>query len=264
MKTIAISMVKNEGDVIEGVVRHTLGEVDELIIADNMSTDNTRDILSRLAETLPIEIVDDPEPGYYQSRKMTYLANLAGERGADWIIPFDADELWYSKYGRIADALALTSGNIAPATMWNHFCTAVDPPGNDPFKTMEWRRKEPGQLPKVAFRWRPGSIIHQGNHGVTIPGPVEMATNVLEIRHFPYRSAEHFVGKSIRGAAAYKLAPDLPKDMGLHWRSYGTVVERYGPQALEGWFRDHFWYLLPSELGMTRDPAPYRRWEPIR
>ncbi len=54
-------MVKNEMDIIESFVRHTLGFADLLIVADHKSTDRTREILESLqAEGLPLIIMEQP------------------------------------------------------------------------------------------------------------------------------------------------------------------------------------------------------------
>ena len=55
MKIASISMVKNEADIIESFVRHTLRFVDVMYIIDHLSTDNTWIILNNLqAEGLPL------------------------------------------------------------------------------------------------------------------------------------------------------------------------------------------------------------------
>lgn len=257
--TYAVSMVRNEADVIAGTLRHMADEVDHLIVADNGSTDGTREILDELARELPLTVVDDPDPAYYQSQKMTALAEKAAADGAVWIAPFDADEIWFSRLGRIRDVLAAAPEDIAHAPLVNHFATAIDPAGDDPFVTMQWRQREPGPLPKVAVRWRPGAVIQQGNHGATLPGSVAVGHGLLELRHFPYRSARQFATKAIQGAAAYRLT-DLPADQGAHWRSYGEIADRFGPEALEDVYREHFWFFSPVDAGMVHDPAPYLRW----
>lgn len=255
-------MVKDEADIIAGMVRHLADEVDEVVIADNGSTDGTRDLLADLERELPLTVLDDPEPAYYQSEKMTALAHLAGAHGARWIVPVDADELWLAA-DRVSTVLGqLPAGfHIARARLYNHFPTAIDPAGDDPFVTVEWRQADPAGLPKVAFRYHPDAVVHQGNHGVTLPGVPREAT-VLEVRHFPYRSAEQFVRKARNGAAAY-AATDLPDHVGAHWRGYGLLLERHGEAALEAVFREHFWHLAPFEAGLVRDPAPYRRWHAL-
>ncbi len=84
-------------------------------------------------------------------------------------------------------------------------------------------------------------------------------SGVLQVRHFPYRSAAQFVRKAITGAAAYACT-DLPPDQGAHWRAYGEIAERHGTEALADVFREHFWFRSPTDSGLVHDPAPYMRW----
>jgi glycosyltransferase involved in cell wall biosynthesis len=259
MATFGIAMVKDEADVIPGTLRHLADELDRLIVVDNGSTDGTRDILADLTHELPLIVVDDPDPAYYQSRKMSALAEAAAAQGATWIVPFDADELWLAEH-RLADVLAGCDADIATAELTDHYCTALDGPETDPFRSMVWRRREPAPLPKVAFRWQPGAVIHQGNHGVTLPaGGTEKP--LLQVRHFPYRSPQQMVRKARNGAAAYR-ATDLPEDQGAHWRAYGALMDLHGEHIVEDVFRQHFWYLSPTDSGLVYDPAPYCRWRP--
>lgn len=241
--------------MIAGSVLHMADEVDFVLVADNNSTDGTREILAEL----DITVIDDPETGYYQSRQMSALAEKAAGLGADWIVPFDADELWFAPH-RISRTLGELAANVGVVTaeVFDHRPTAVDPEGVDPFETIVWRETEPLPLPKVAFRWQPGAVIHQGNHGVDLPRDHRRQAG-LQVRHFPYRSAEQFVRKARNGAAAYR-ATDLPTHIGAHWRQYGDLLDRYGEPALEEVFRTHFWALAPTERGMIPDPAAYRRW----
>lgn len=260
MRVVGIAMVKDEADIIEGTLRHMAGEVDHLMVIDNGSTDGTREILEELVGDLPLWAGVDPDPAYYQSAKMSTLAKRAHVLlGAAWIVPFDADELWFAD-DRLGDVLAAAAGvDVAVASLTDHYRTALDLDEPDPFRSMVWRRREPAALPKVAFRWQPGAVIHQGNHGVTLPdGGAE--AQLLQVRHFPYRSPQQMVRKARNGAAAY-AATDLPADQGAHWRAYGALMDQHGEQVLEDVFRQHFWYLSPTDSGLVHDPAPYRRWE---
>lgn len=258
MTTFGISMVRDEADVIAGTLTHMADEVDHLVVADNGSVDGTREILAELEDTLPLTVLDDPELAYYQSEKLSRLAATASEQGAGWIVPFDADELWYAE-SRVSAMCDRSTVDVLEANLFNHFPSAVDPDLDDAFDRIVHRETSPAPLPKVAFRYRPGAVIHQGNHGVTLPGPYR-ARRSLSIRHFPYRSAEQFVRKARNGAAAY-AATDLPHHVGQHWREYGAILERHGEQGLAAVFEEHFYYLAPSLSGLTHDPAPYLRWQ---
>ncbi|MEX5636527.1 glycosyltransferase family 2 protein [Parafrankia sp. FMc2] len=268
MTVVGISMVRDEADIIAGTLWHMAGEVDQLLVADNGSTDGTREILADLVQRLPLTVVDDPELGYYQSRRMTALAQTAREvLGARWIVPFDADELWYCEAGQIAEILAHTGPPAAFAELTDHLRTALDEDDPDPFRSMTWRAAEPAPLPKVAFRWENGAVVHQGNHGVTLPSAQATVTALadrpptLAVRHFPVRSPEQFARKARNGAAAYQAAPDLPETYGAHWRAWGQLHAQGGDQLLGDVFREHWWYLSPTDAGLVHDPAPYLRWE---
>jgi len=259
MATFGISMVRDEADVIAGTLQHMADEVDHLIVADNLSTDGTRDLLADLARQLPLTLVDDQVPGYYQSFKMSALADRAAAAGATWVVPFDADELWLSRFGRVREVLAELEHPVAAAELTNHLRTAIDLDDPDPFVSMVWRQRDPAPLRKVAFRWEPGAVIAQGNHDVHLPGGTSRV-ECLQVRHFPYRSAQQFTRKALNGAAAYRAAAGLSEQDGAHWRAYGEIAEREGPDRLADVFREHFWYLSPTDAGLVRDPAPYLRW----
>lgn len=253
MAVFAITMVKDEADIIEATIGHLLGQVDEILVLDNGSTDGTREIL----HDLPVAVHDDPEVGYHQSRKMTALASWAAELGADWIVPFDADEFWYSPFGSIVDVLGRAGhARTAPARLYDHVATGADPDDLDPIARIGWRRREPATLHKVACRARPDLLIHQGNHSATYNDDGEAIEGALVVRHYPYRSAEQFVRKARNGAAAY-AATDLPITEGAHWRQYGALLDAHGEDALEGVFRQWFWIRDPrQDRTLIFDPAP--------
>ena len=246
MTTFAVSMMRDERDIIRSTVARMMQQVDQIIVADNGSIDGTREILDRFG----IQVVDDPEPGYYQSEKMTRLARMAMEQGADWIVPFDADEVWIpaERHRRIADVLAdlPSEAMIAPAAVLDHVAIVGDP------RMSEWRRPEILPLRKVACRAGEGLTIEQGNHGAKYEGVAHPlhAPGVLEIRHFPYRSAEQMIRKARNGAAAY-AATDLPESSGAHWRGYGKLTDEQITEVFETYFAT----TDPKADGLIHDPV---------
>jgi glycosyltransferase involved in cell wall biosynthesis len=234
----AVTMVRDEADVVAATVGHMLTQVDRVIVADNGSTDGTRDILA----DLDVTVIDDPEVGYFQSRKMSALAEDAREMGAAWVVPFDADEIWTSPFGTVGDALRDVPSDwlTAAAELHDHVATGLDPAGDDPVARMTWRRTNPAPLPKTAARCLDGLVIEQGNHGANYGFRPALITGRLQVHHYPYRSAEQFVRKARNGAQAY-AATDLPEDAGAHWRGYGRILDHEGEEACADIFRTWFW-----------------------
>jgi glycosyltransferase involved in cell wall biosynthesis len=237
-----------------------LTQVDEVIVADNGSTDGTRDILAQL----PVRIVDDPDVAYYQSRKMSALAALAHTAGADWVVPFDADEIWTSQWGRLADILEQHSPDygLVTATLYDHVATGVDEPEDDPVRRILWRRRNPLELCKVAARTADGLVIEQGNHWARHPIPARFTDKpALLVHHFPYRSVDQLIRKVRNGAQAYAATSGLPEQAGAHWRQWGDLSD----EQIGDLFRKWYWRADPRcdvtidgeyQHALIRDPAP--------
>ena len=258
-------MVKDEADIIATTIEHLKWQVDAIIVADNGSTDGTREILDGYDDGHGFYVLDDTEVGYYQSAKMTALADRARREGHEWVLPCDADEIWHSCEieARISYTLATVAGNVGTvaASLYDHLTTGplVAADDQDPVARMPWRRREPAPLPKVCARLLPGLVIEQGNHGAHFPGRMAKSKHTcLAVRHFPYRSLQQFVSKVRNGAAAY-AATDLPWSMGQHWREYGGHLERGGPAAIAEIYETWFHEMQPEDdPALIYDPAPVR------
>lgn len=210
-----ISMVKNEVDIIEESLRHMVSQgVDQLLVVDNGSDDGTYELLLGLSQELPLIVGLDNEPAYYQSEKMTWLADRATEYGAKWIIPFDADEFWMGYNCTIRESLHRTQASIAYAKLYNQF-KQLD-------KTWALDSR-PHPDSKVAFRPNGQQIIEMGNHAVLCSGLRD--TELLWVLHRPWRSFEQFKRKLKQGAASLDIT-DLPEELGYHWRRLGTASEQ--------------------------------------
>lgn len=252
-------MVRDEADIISQTVAHMLTQVDYVVVADNLSTDDSREMLHDTYREDPrVLLLDDDEPGYYQSLKMTHLSNVARrEFGADWIVPFDADEYWYSPFGKIGDVLEGVAEQwlVVPTPIYNHMTTDLDNPEVlNPFDRIQWRMQEPLPMHKVACRWRDDLVIEQGNHGARYTGRATVFDSLLTIRHFPYRSAKQFIRKTRNGAEAYAAAGErLPQSYGAHWRQWGQLSD----EQLEDVYRT--WYHAPvptaCDPALIRDPV---------
>ena len=255
MKVTAISMAKDEADIIGFTVENMLTQVDEVIVANNLSKDNTAEI----ARDAGAIVVEDNDPAYYQSKKMTALAGVAAERGAEWIVPFDADEVWISLIGgTISDALNSQPQDVngCNAKYFDFKSSYLDDIHEiNPLKRINYRERIP-TYEKVACRWKKDLIIAQGNHFAHYGNEqVPTVDSILEIRHYQYRSVEQYLKKVINGNSAYLAAPDLPYGFGTHWRVLGDQAEKNKQEAINN-------YLMNETFDSTRiDLAVYDPWE---
>jgi glycosyltransferase involved in cell wall biosynthesis len=98
MKIAGITMVRNEFDVIEFCIEHHLAQgLDYIFVCDNGSTDGTLEYLQNKSNN-DSRVVLYEEPGdYHQQKIINHLSNLAYQNGCEWVVPFDADEIWFSK-----------------------------------------------------------------------------------------------------------------------------------------------------------------------
>lgn len=243
MTVLAVSVMRNEGDVAPWVVRHMLDECDRVIVADNGSTDGTREALTEIAEADPrLTLVDEPGP-YRQAEIVNRLASM---EPATWVVPFDADEWWMAYGGRIGTVLdgLHASYDVARAGQWVMVPQPTDWAWPNPFERIVSFR--PGELSsgwtKVAYRPRRGREVSAGGHGVS-DGSRE-ALHVLGIRHIPFRSYGQAVRK-LRGGRAQLEAAGEPPEIGTHWRTMGA----WSDEQLEAW-----WSAYVRRDGLERLP----------
>lgn len=241
----AVTMVRDELDILPWTLAHMLDQVDHVIVADNRSVDGTRQYLDTIAAGLDprtmtsvpslrgrITVHDDPEPGYYQDDKMTALAHEAFQMGARWVVPFDADEAWYR-----LDLLRTDEADdydIVTARPFVFVPTSTDPVDEpDPIARMLYRCPTPEPHPKVAFRAHPYARIHMGNHGVDNVGH-RVAHHRLGCRHYQFRSLDQLRRKIRNGMEAYTAAGQARANYGSYWRDLASL-EQTG--ELETWWQ---------------------------
>lgn len=239
----AIMMAQNEERRISTPVRHLVEQgVDIVVVINHRSTDHTREVLADLARDLPVVTVENSAEGFYQGASVSRMARAASKRNASWVVPVDADELWYGVGASISSVLRATTAAIIKAPVWDHLPlnNGIDSPS--PYKDFTKRTVSPG--PKhVAFRAHPLASVHEGNHWVNRSG--EAMQNGLEVRHFAYLGFPHFVEKMRRGAKNVG-ATDLSMSIALEWRAWGTADEQGLVAA---------WNSL-LERASVEDPAP--------
>ncbi|HEX9016892.1 MAG TPA: glycosyltransferase family 2 protein [Chloroflexota bacterium] len=216
-----ISMVRNEVDIIRTTLLYHLGSgVDRIMVLDNGSTDGTDRVLETMSRADPRIVWERDDMPFLQADVFTNLARRALQEGADWVLPFDADEFWYAPRG-LKRVLADTSAVMLRVKLTN-FIQRREQAETRPrgLLTMTRRTAEPvGPLeatfelttsrkiahveamhpPKWIFRPTSTVQVSHGNHFVTgLVGGVE-DTDEIVCCHAALRSRARMESKGLHG-----------------------------------------------------------------
>lgn len=242
MKLVLTLLVRNEEDIIrENILYHFSMGVDEIIVTDNNSEDNTLEILREFEKKGNLKIIIEKEDDYSQWKWVTRMARMAIEDlKADWVIHSDADEFWWPEKGNLKGVLTDIPSEF-PVVSVPRFDFIPRPESDGPmFERMVYKDLMPVNHigkplpPKVCHRAIPGVVVGQGNHKLTEPAglPVFRSPD-LEILHFPMRSYEQFRKKIAFGGAAYERNTNLSKNVAMGWR---ILYEEYKKGLLPDYY----------------------------
>jgi len=207
-KILSISMVKNEADIIESFVRYNMNFLDEMIILDNYSSDNTLEILNLLKkEGLNLQILKDDDNDFDQTIKTNLLLSKAvHEFNADIIVPLDADEFLISSENQNPRKyLEMIEFPEYLSVKWKTYVPTFDNE-NEKFipSKITFSREDLGEyrkviLPKELFE-KYDVKISKGSHKLLFDEKYkDLIKNKLDenlrVAHFPIRSKEQFISK---------------------------------------------------------------------
>ncbi len=236
MKIIMTLYVRNEEDIIQHNIEfHKAMGVDFFIATDNLSQDNTRNILKEYEKKGILKYGYSDDNTHSQFKYVTRMAREAySEYRADWVINNDADEFWYPRTGmnlkdvfrsipNVFNSLKFRRSNFVPVKLYS-------PPF---YKRMIFKQEKSVNWlgrplsGKVAHRGHPNVSVHQGNHSIdVIKGYQRTDSPDIEILHFPARSFPVFANKVIAAGKAYQNNTILKKTIGCVIRSiYKEYVE---------------------------------------
>ena len=251
-----IGMIKNAADIIETYIRANALVADNFVLLNNMCTDRTIDILNSLIrEGYQIEIIDDNEPAYNQSVKMTKLAKYAVEKyNSDIVIPIDDDEILVGPSNiELNKVLSMLPDDVVYQATWRVYVPTED---DDNDICVPKRQKVcfsskhktlgkaiiPGKICKL-----PGFMIAQGNHFVIADGEIKIIDlPELRMAHYPCRSEEQLKSKALVGWTNYLVTKR--KDIwGLQWKNAYDKIKAGDRLGIDEQWKFCFMYLEDTD-----------------
>ena len=240
MRLIGISCVRDEEDIIESFVRHNLVYLDKLYIVDNLSKDNTVDILNSLVnEGLAIEVWKSTSCSNQQERAITAALKKATKeyKGVDFAFLLDADEFLG---GLDRQSLIDDLGKIGPGEYglmpWKTYIPVEDDlevlTSSIPATLrMTHRRNHEGHqmfksvVPAALF----GKVrIPPGSHVVKRLDGGACMEHLLStpLAHFPIRSANQLIAKIILSNHSRLMKKDRRPKESFHWMEMTESIRK--------------------------------------
>jgi hypothetical protein len=262
MRLVAVSIVKNEADIIEPFVRHTLAWVDHHLVFDHDSTDGTREILGALQrEGLPITLFRDDAPGHLQQARSNHLTRLAAQaHDADWALPLDADEILTGPDRPALERSLAALGAAHPASLaLLDYCptTTDDDAIINPVLRLLHCQAHPSRTRKIflprSLAQNPGLITGKGSHALyrgSEPLPDQPLPDTFQLAHFALRSPQHQLLRVVRAELQRQSRGQAAAGLDVHYR-LGYQLLATNPELF-------FTTVCQPPAALRRQPADYR------
>jgi len=237
MKINAVSLVKNECDIIELFVRINLRFVDHLFIIDNDSSDRTVEIILKLQqEGLPVTLWHDHSIDFQQNRITTNaVRKIFSEYGVDWVIPLDADEFITENRVKLRSELLDIPLGYCGKLEWKTFVPLTGnyfEHENPLWQNFRQRVTETRQFSKVIIPSALGATtsLTKGNHHLYDERNQKIPQYKLSstLAHVPVRSSEQIISKSIIGSLKHQITYNRHPAEGFHKELMSEFVRKCG------------------------------------
>lgn len=239
MRLIAVSVVKNDADIVEAFVRHTSKWVDHHLIFDHDSTDGTREILAALQrEGLALTLFTDDAIGNLQQARSNHLTRLAVQSWhADWVLVLDADEILIGP-GRteLSKFLAQASGTQPVSVpLLNYYRTTDDDPSVvNPVDRLHFCQSTPSSTRKLfipkPLAVNPAAVVGMGSHALYLDGqavPNQPLPTDYWLAHLSLRTAGQQVMRVIASELQKISGGRRQAGLALHYRlGYQLLSEK--------------------------------------
>lgn len=278
--TTAICWVRNEEDIVEAFVRHTLSMVDHMVLVLHRSDDCTQEILKELVtEGLSLEIRHNSSLVHEQSAVLTALMHEVAQE-SKWILPLDADEfLVTAKRMPFVEAIEKLPQEGVSLLLWH---TYVPLPEDDHdqmnvLMRMQHKRSYEQQpfskviIPAHLIRNSKEALLPEGSHELILEKRVsKLECPTLHLGHFPVRSAGQFKQKIVRGWESHRANPQRKPGQAFHWEALYERCKSPAPLSDEDLRSIALHYAVPEHICLSkppkivRDPIAFASQEPLR
>ena len=228
----AVSTIRNEEDIIEFCLHHFLQQgVDFILVENNASTDNTLEIITKMSKDDDRIVIYNNEGEYHSSEALSFLAEEARQLGCEWVIPFDADELWGSANGLGSDLKNIDPKYAAIEFRFENFVQNKKYDKDNILSTMNYkvpsfandidiiqnRRSwiEAGPVIKFLVRTYDGIQIPAGSHTYSRSHMPYFFSEDFFAYHLPMRSYANLITRAENG----KRLIDAGYDPGFGWQN---------------------------------------------
>lgn len=241
MKIAGITTVKNEVDVIDFCLNHHFDQgIDRIYISDNGSTDGTYEYLLEASKSNEKIHAFKNDGGFHQAKIINELYQLARKDGFDWVVPFDADELWMSENSLKDDLSGVDAFSVKVKTI--NFIQSTEYDVDNSYLTATWRIKndypvdvnrifsgdlsmsEVESFQKFIIRTDENTYIQPGAHSYSGGRSECLDNDKFAIIHVPIRSFRALEEKANQGRALRDAG--YPPDHGFHVQRYDALREQ--------------------------------------
>lgn len=274
-RALALMTTYNEEDIIEPCVEHLFAQGLDVFVVDDNSTDATPDKLEALARTTPRLTLDrDSRRGARFLDKQALFALLlnhaarAAERGVEWMMYLDPDELRTSPWPGIplaqafarVESLGFNAVDFTVADFRYAKGQLISPAAyQSQMRLFEFGRR-PGHFVQIkAWRHPPGlpaDLFLSRGHQVVFPGRRVFPLKFL-LQHYPLRGETH-ARKKIHHDRFPRYDPEeVAKGAHVQYNSYrDRVPDGWDPDTLQAWddsFPSRFLLERLSGIGIDRE-----------
>lgn len=234
MKLAAISMIRDEADLVGTFLRHLAALFDLVFLLDQRSSDGTSQVIQhacKLRSGWSHWRMDFA--GRHQKEVTTHFMARAFEAGADAVFFLDCDEFIDLRTRADLETAAARMLELAKPGMFNwKACVPIRldrwtfNPRDKVWIAGQNTPVEKIAVPRTLFQAKPGLCIAQGSHrvlddaGTRIPAGMRIGSLI----HLPVRSRQQFLQKVFTSAFA-NLAKNNPMTQeGVHKRRFLEVI----------------------------------------